>query len=222
MSSLRILELGRRPYREVLALQRKLHALVSRDEEPDTWIVVEHDPVVTLGRKAKLENVLVPALLLSARGIDIVEVERGGDVAYHGPGQVVVYPVVKLARFREVEPFVSALEAAAIEAIDSFGIAAERRAEHRGVYVGTNAICAVGLAVKHMTTLHGLAMNVSMPLDYDRLITPCGTPEFGITSVANELSRDVSWQAGRDALLAALERRFAVGASMMPSRVPAA
>ncbi len=108
---LRVIELGRRPYREVLAFQRELHGRVARGEEADTWIVVEHEPVVTLGRKAKPENVLVSPELLAARGIDLVEVERGGDATYHGPGQVVVYPIVKLARFREVEPFVCALEA---------------------------------------------------------------------------------------------------------------
>ncbi|MBC5799463.1 MAG: lipoyl(octanoyl) transferase LipB [Candidatus Eremiobacteraeota bacterium] len=208
MSSLHILELGRRPYREVLLLQRDLHARVARGEEPDTWIVVEHEPVITLGRKARSENVLVPMQLLSLRGIDLVEIERGGDVTYHGPGQVVVYPIVKLPRFREVEPFVSALEASVIDALATFGIAAVRRAEHRGVYVGHRAICAIGLAVKQMTTMHGLALNVCTRLDYDRLITPCGTPAFGITSISRELSDNVSWEGGRDALLAALERRF--------------
>jgi len=211
MSSLCIRELGRRPYREVLSFQRDMHERVARGEQPDTWIVVEHEPVITLGRKGKPENVLMPVQVLAANGIDLVEVERGGDVTYHGPGQVIVYPIVKLPRFREVEPFVSALEAAVIEALDTFGIEAERRAEHRGVYVGGNAICAIGLAVKQMTTLHGLALNVSTTLDYDRLIRPCGTPAFGITSVAHEVGRQVTWQSGRDALLAALERRFAAG-----------
>jgi len=208
MSSLRILELGRRPYREVLSLQRELHARVARGEEPDTWIVVEHEPVITLGRKAKSENLLVSASLLSARGVDLVEVERGGDVTYHGPGQVIVYPIVKLPRFREVEPFVSSLEAAVIHALATFKIAAERRTEHRGVYVGRNAVCAIGLAVKQMTTMHGLALNVSTPLDYGGLITPCGTPQFGITSISEELRRDIAWEDGRDALVAALKQRF--------------
>lgn len=203
-----MLDLGRRPYREALALQRDLHERVARGQEPDTWLVVEHEPVITLGRNAKRENVLASPAFLAARGVDLVEVERGGDATYHGPGQVVVYPIVKLARFREVQPFVSALERAVIETLATFGIATHGRAEHRGVYVGRNAICAIGLAVKQMTTLHGLALNVCTRLDYDRLITPCGTPQFGITSIENELRRPIAREAVVMPFVAALERRF--------------
>ena len=206
----RLLDLGRRSYRQVWALQRSLHAAVAEGREPDTWIVVEHDPVITLGRKARAENVL------DARGVDVVEVERGGDVTYHGPGQVVVYPIRKLSRFREVVPFVSALERAVIAALATFGIAAAGRSEHRGVYVGDNAICAVGLAVQKMTSLHGLALNANTRLDYDRLITPCGTPQFGITSISQELGREVTWAEARDALLSALEAEFDVHFEPMP------
>ncbi len=204
----RLLDLGRRPYREVWALQRELHAAVAADEAPDTWIVVEHEPVITLGRNAKTQNLLLPRELLAARGVDAVEVERGGDVTYHGPGQVVVYPIRKLPRFREVVPLVSAMERAVIDALAQFGISAAGRKEHRGVYVGMDAICAIGLAVQKMTSLHGLALNANTALDYDRLITPCGTPEFGITSISRELGRDVGWAEARDVLLAALEREF--------------
>ncbi len=198
----RLLDLGRRPYREVWALQRELHAAVAAGHVTDTWLVVEHDPIITLGRNAKHENVL------DTRGVDVVEIERGGDVTYHGPGQLVVYPIRKLPRFREVVPFVSALERAVISALATFGITASGRKEHRGVYVGENAICAVGLAVQKMTTLHGLALNADTVLDYDRLITPCGTPQFGITSISRELGRDLSWSEARDALLPALEAEF--------------
>jgi lipoyl(octanoyl) transferase len=208
VATVRLLDLGRRPYREVWRLQRELHAAVAAGREPDTWLAVEHDPVITLGRNARAANVLVSRAALAARGVDVVEVERGGDVTYHGPGQVVVYPIRKLPRFREVVPFVSALERAAIAALASFGILAAGRKEHRGVYVGDNAICAVGLAVQKMTSLHGLALNAGTALDYDRLITPCGTPEFGITSIARELGRDVAWDEARDALLPALEAEF--------------
>jgi lipoate-protein ligase B len=172
--------------------------------------VVEHDPVITLGRSAKTEHLLLSRDVLAARGIDVVAIERGGDVTYHGPGQVVVYPIRRLPRFREVAPLVSALERAAIAALATFGIRAGARKEHRGVYVGENAICAIGLAVQQMTSLHGMALNAAPALDYDRLITPCGTPEFGITSIARELGRPVTWNEARDALLPALEAEFAL------------
>jgi lipoate-protein ligase B len=208
LKTARVLDLGRRPYREVLALQREIHAAVATGEREDTWIVVEHDPVVTLGRNAKRDNVLASEATFAARGIDLVEIERGGDATYHGPGQLVVYPILRLTRFREVVPLVSALERAVIAALSGFGIAASGRKEHRGVYVGEAAICAIGLAVKRMTSLHGLALNVSTELDYDRLIIPCGTPEFGITSLERELGRRVPLGEARDALLAALAAEF--------------
>ena len=206
----RLIDLGRRRYGPVLALQRALHAAVAEGREPDTWLVVEHEPVVTLGRNAKETNLLLPRALLDARGVDVAEIERGGDVTYHGPGQVVVYPIRRLARFREVVPLVASLETAVTGALHRFGIEAQPRSEHRGVYVGDDAICAIGLAIKRMTSLHGLALNACPTLDYDRLITPCGTPQFGITSIAAQLGRDVSWTEARDVLLDSLEGAFDV------------
>lgn len=221
VATARLRDLGRRPYREVWALQRELHAAVAEGREPDTWLVVEHDPVITLGRKAQTENILLSRELLAARGVDVVEIERGGDVTYHGPGQLVVYPIRKLPRFREVVPFVSSLERAVISALATFGITASGRNEHRGVYVGDNAICAVGLAVQKMTSLHGLALNADTALDYDHLITPCGTPEFGITSISRELGSDVTWADARDALLPALAAEFDLTFEHESATVPA-
>ena len=206
----RLLDLGRRRYAPVLELQRALHGAVAEGRAPDTWIVVEHDPVITLGRNAKAANVLLPRPVLEARGVDVVEIERGGDVTYHGPGQVVVYPIRRLERFREVVPLVTSLEIAVTGALYRFGIEAQPRSEHRGVYVGDDAICAIGLAVKRMTSLHGLALNACTALDYDRLITPCGTPQFGITSISAQTGREVSWAEARDALLDSLEGAFGV------------
>lgn len=209
--SARLLDLGRRDYRSTLALQRALHDAVATDRASQTWLVVEHPPVVTLGRNASESNLLLSREMLVARGIDVVDVERGGDVTYHGPGQVVVYPIRKLERFRAIVPLVSALEKAVIDALATFGIHARGWGEHRGVYVGNDAICAIGLAVKRMTSMHGLALNVSTALDYDRLITPCGTPEFGITSLEQQLVREVPFAQARDALLASLAVVFDVG-----------
>jgi lipoyl(octanoyl) transferase len=206
----RLLELGLRPFREVWDLQRELHARVADGLAPDTWIVVEHTPVVTLGRNTKRENLLMSPDALRARGVDCVEIERGGDVTYHGPGQVVVYPITRLPRFREVVPFVSALEDAAIATSAAFGVAAERWSEHRGVYAGDNQICAIGIAVRRMTSMHGIAFNACTALDYDRLITPCGIAQRGITSLARETGRDVTFAQAKEALVAALAERFDV------------
>lgn len=208
-SPARILDLGRRPYREVWELQHSLHEAVREGREPDTWILVEHDPVITLGRQAKRENVLLPDALLEAEGIDVVEIERGGDVTYHGPGQLVVYPIRKLERFREVVPLVRSLEGAVIETCAAFGITAERWSEHAGVWVGRDQICAIGLAVRKMVSLHGIALNVATELDYDRLINPCGLTDRGITSISKETGRAVTIDEVKPVLLAALTRALA-------------
>ena len=208
MGTARILDLGLRPYREVWDIQHRLHEAVREGREPETWIFVEHPPTITLGRNAKRENVLLSAEMLAAQGVDLVEIERGGDVTYHGPGQLVVYPIRKLERFREVVPLVRSLEAAVIAACADFGIPAERWSEHAGVWVGRNQICAIGLAVQKMVSLHGIAFNACTNLDYDRLINPCGLLDRGITSLTRELGREVSVAEARDALLPHLEAEF--------------
>jgi len=210
LKAVRLLDAGRQRFAETWELQLRLHAAVARGEDPDTWIVVEHEPVVTLGRNAKREHLLLSPELLAARGVDCFEIERGGDVTYHGPGQIVVYPIVRLERFREIVPLVGALEAAAIAACAHFGLPAQRWAAHRGVYAGPNQICAIGLAIKRMTSFHGLALNVSTDLDYDRLITPCGVRERGVTSLERELGHRIRFEDAKAVLLAALAAEFAL------------
>jgi lipoyl(octanoyl) transferase len=210
MTQARLLDLGVKPYREVWDLQHRLHAAVREGREPDTWIVVEHPPVITLGRQAKRENVLLNEDELALRGVDVVAIERGGDVTYHGPGQLVVYPIRKLERFREVVPLVRALESAVINLCAHFGVRGERWTEHAGVWVGRNQICAIGLAVQRMVSLHGLALNVSTSLDYDRLINPCGMSDRGITSLSAEAGRAVEMGQAKRALLEELAHTFDV------------
>jgi lipoate-protein ligase B len=208
IKSARLIDLGLRPYREVWDLQHRLHEAVREEREPETWIVVEHTPTVTLGRQAKRENVLLSDDGLAARGIDVVAIERGGDVTFHGPGQLVVYPIRRLERFREVVPLVRALEGAVIGACAAFGVSAERWGEHAGVWVGRNQICAVGLAVQKMVSMHGIALNVSTELGYDQVIVPCGLPDRGITSLSKEAGRPIRVEAVKPLLLAALEQTF--------------
>lgn len=210
MSSARLLDLGLRPYREVWEMQRRLHDAVGEGREPDSWIVVEHQPVVTLGRQAKRENLLLSAETLSARGIDLVEIERGGDVTYHGPGQLVVYPIRRLQRFREVVPLVRSLESAVIDCCARFGVTGVRWSEHAGVWVGDKNICAIGLAVKRMVSMHGFALNVATDLHYDRLINPCGLADRGITSLCAQTGRAVTIAEAKPLLLEALSRAFDV------------
>jgi lipoyl(octanoyl) transferase len=210
VSSARLLDLGQRPYREVWELQRRVHDAVREGREPETWILVEHPPVVTLGRQANHANVLLSPELLAARGVDLVEVERGGDVTYHGPGQLVVYPIRRLERFREVVPLVRALEGAVIDCCAAFGVRGARWSEHAGVWIGDKSICAIGLAVKKMVSMHGLALNVATGLHYDRLINPCGLISRGITSLSAETARPLAIADVQPVLIEALSRTFDV------------
>jgi lipoyl(octanoyl) transferase len=191
-------------------LQRALHAGVAAGREGDVWIAVEHDPVVTIGRQGKTNSLLVPRETLLASGVEVHEIERGGDVTYHGPGQVVVYPIMRLPRFREVVPLVRKLEEAAIATCARYGVTAERWSAHAGAWVGQNCICAIGLAVQKMTSLHGIALNASTALDYDRLINPCGLVDRGITSLSHETERLVSYDDAKNVLLDELSRVFDV------------
>lgn len=204
----RLIDLGLQPYRDVWELQHQLHERVRTGEDPETWIFVEHPPVITLGRNAKTANLLLSREQLLARGVDVVEIERGGDVTYHGPGQLVVYPIRRLERFREVVPLVRRLEEAVIAACATFGIEGSRWSEHAGVWVGRNQICAIGLAVRQMTSLHGIAFNVSTELDYDRLINPCGLTDRGLTSLSKETGRSITLAEAKAALLPQIERVF--------------
>jgi lipoate-protein ligase B len=201
----RVLDLGLRPYREVWQLQHDLHERVGSGQDPETWIFVEHPPVITLGRNARTGNVLLSKEALAKRGVDLVEIERGGDVTYHCPGQLVVYPIRRLARFREVVPLVRALESAVIAACAQFGVRGQRNADHAGVWVGRDQLCAIGLAVRQMTSMHGIALNVSNDLSYDSLINPCGLTDRGLTSLSKETGRAVSIAEARDALMDAFD-----------------
>jgi lipoyl(octanoyl) transferase len=154
--------------------------------------------------------VLLSRETLAARGVDLVRIERGGDVTYHGPGQLVVYPIRRLQRFREVVPLVRALESAVIDVCAQFGVAAERWSDHAGVWMGRDQICAIGLAVQKMTSLHGIALNVCNELGYDTLINPCGLADRGITSLSRETGHAISIGEIKPVLAAALERAFGI------------
>ena len=145
-------------------------------------------------------------------------IERGGDVTYHGPGQVVIYPIMRLPRFREIVPLVRKLEEAAIGACARYGVTAERWSAHAGAWVGSNCVCAIGLAVQKMTSLHGMALNASTTLDYDRLINPCGLVDRGITSLSRETGRLVTYDEAKDVLLDELARVFDV--TFVPVVIP--
>lgn len=180
-----------RPYAEVWALQRDLVHARQAGAIPDTVIFVEHDPVVTMGRSADQEHLLMPRDLLAARGIDVFEVERGGSATYHGPGQLVGYPILDLSRLGEdVGRYMRTLESTIIDTVAAFGIVARRRPGYPGVWVDGAKICAMGVAIKRRVTMHGFALNVSTDLDGFGVINPCGL-SLPVTSMTALLGRPV-------------------------------
>ena len=185
--------LGRVEYADGLELMRRAAAQVrARDPDADWLFLVEHPPVLTLGRGADGGNVIAPRAWLEAQGFEIHETDRGGDVTYHGPGQVVAYPVVDLSGRPDVRRFVAALEEAMIRTCGDWGIAATRHPEHRGAWVGPRKIGAVGVHLSRWISTHGLAFNASADLAHFRAIVPCGIadPGLGVTTLAAELARE--------------------------------
>jgi lipoate-protein ligase B len=182
---------GRMDYARAWALQRELLAGRQADRIPDTMLLVEHPPVITIGRSGHASNVLVPREVLASRGIAVYEIERGGDVTYHGPGQLVGYPILNLRALDEdVVRYVRLLEATVITALGRWGIAAERVRGYPGVWVGDAKVAAIGVAVKRKVTMHGFALNVDPDLSDFDLINPCGLGK-PVTSMARLLGRAV-------------------------------
>jgi lipoate-protein ligase B len=182
--------LGRVPYAEALALQQRVRAARQQDAIPDTVLTLEHDPVYTRGRRSDPAELPFPETYYAERGIDIVDVDRGGKVTYHGPGQLVAYPIVRVS---DVMAFVDQLEHVIVDAVAEEGIAARGRAhegrDFTGVWVGDRKIGSIGLHISHGVTMHGLSVNVDGDLAPFTWIVPCGLGGVAMTSVLEETGR---------------------------------
>ncbi len=189
-----LLDLGRMEYGAALELQRTLAARRARGEIPDTLILVEHDHVITLGRKTSAEN-------LRVQNIPVFEVERGGDATYHGPGQLVGYPIV-LLEDHDVRRHVNAMAEALIRAAARFGITSGRLEGRPGVWAGDKKLASVGVAVKDWVAYHGFALNVNTDLSYFALIKPCGFDPGVMTSMKELSGREVPFGEVKEAVLA--------------------
>jgi lipoyl(octanoyl) transferase len=188
---LSVVDLGHRPYLEVLELQRTLcRERMAGERQRDLLLLVEHEPVITLGRGTREASLPVTRAELARRGFTVAEVERGGDVTYHGPGQLVGYPILDLREHREdLHWYLRQLEAALIAALDALGVEAERSPGLTGVWTQGRKIASLGIHVKQWVTFHGFALNVSPNLEAFNAIVPCGIPGVVMTSLAMELGR---------------------------------
>jgi lipoate-protein ligase B len=202
----RVLDLGLVAYRQAWELQQQLVTARQAGTANDTIVMLEHPPVYTLGRRASASNVLLGDAELAAAGIEVVPVDRGGDVTYHGPGQLVVYPVIRLAGQRHVVDFVRALEEVALVALARLDVQAERREGLTGIWVGRDKIVAIGVRVGAAgVTSHGLALNVDPDLSHFSGIVPCGLATEGVGSLAS-LGVDASMDDARTAVRSALSQ----------------
>jgi lipoyl(octanoyl) transferase len=192
VTPLRVEDLGLRPYSEVLELQRELRRRrIAGELAEDVLLLVEHPPVVTLGRGTRASSLPLAPAELERRGVEVFEVERGGDVTLHAPGQLVGYPILDLRQHREdLHWYLRSLEDVLISALDRMDIEAGRNPGRTGVWTAGRKIASIGIHVKQWVTLHGFALNVSTDLDRFDLIVPCGIPQVVMTSVASELLRE--------------------------------
>jgi lipoate-protein ligase B len=177
---------------EAFNLQKELVSSIQSGSE-DHLLFVQHPHVLTVGRNASGEAIIADRRLIEARGVEIAETDRGGDVTYHGPGQLVGYPLLKLeGKRRDIRRYVHDLEEALIRTLADFGIEGRRHDVHRGVWVGERKIASLGIRLSRWVTCHGFALNVDTDLDYFALITPCGIAGCEMTTMTRELGRPVA------------------------------
>jgi lipoate-protein ligase B len=188
-AELGVVALGRMAYGPALELQRDLaRRRIAKDIPRDLLLLVEHSPVITLGRGTQAANLTTPREFLEARGIEVFEIERGGDITFHGPGQLVGYPIFDLTEHKpDLHWFLRQLEQALIQSLEPLGITGERRDKYTGVWTGGRKLASIGVHVRQWVTWHGFALNVTTDLSYFDLMVPCGIPDVVMTSVQREL-----------------------------------
>jgi lipoate-protein ligase B len=199
----RTIDLGRVDYEEAWALQRREVERRQKNEGDDVLLFVEHPHVITIGRNADGSALVADRRLIEARGARVVATDRGGDVTYHGPGQLVGYPIIRLeATRRDIRRYVHDLEEVLIETLADFGVFAARHPQHRGVWVQERKIASLGIRISRWVTSHGFALNVSTDLSYFSLMNPCGIPGCAMTSLEMETAKPIAMAAVRERVAA--------------------
>lgn len=200
---------GLQPYYPIWDLQKRLWKERVEGQREDTLVLVEHQKVITLGRGFHRENLLTSPTFLQKMGFEVVHVERGGDVTYHGPGQLVAYPIFEIReKLAGVRTFVHNLEEVMIRMASHFGVQAHRDPDHRGVFVGKNKLGAVGVTVRRWVSFHGFAFYVCVDPNDFRWIIPCGLQEYGITSLALQTGREIRVQDTQNLAIQAFQDVF--------------
>jgi lipoate-protein ligase B len=207
-----ILNLGLTDYEKAYLAQCQLVSRRRLGEIGDSMIITEHNPVFTIGRTGRRENMLADSRQMRKRGVRLIEVDRGGDITFHGPGQLLLYPVVDLkARGRDLHRYMRDLESVAINFLNSYGIIAERIDGKTGVWVGGSKVASIGVGAKDWVTFHGLSVNVDIDLSYFSMIYPCGMRGIKMTSLAEILGVDIDLNMAAEKLIVCAKRVLGVG-----------
>ena len=207
-----ILDLGLSPFKEVWDLQKELVKKRQNGQIKDTLILAEHEPVYTLGKNADENHILQN----SPRDVKTYQIERGGDVTFHGPGQLVGYPIMDLHNYnKSISCYMRSLEQLIIDTLAEFRVTAERKDGLTGVWVGDEKIAALGVRVTRWITMHGFALNVSPDLTYYSGIIPCGIFEYGVTSMAKHLTNQVAVDSVKQVLIEKFMNQFQTAESMI-------
>jgi lipoyl(octanoyl) transferase len=196
------------PYTEAVELQLKYADAVASNRESEKFILLQHPPVITLGRGFHQENLLFTKQWLKERGISVEESGRGGDVTYHGPGQIVGYPILNISDQPDLHLYLRNLEELMIRCVADFGIEAHRKPGMTGAWVGSEKIGAIGVRVSRWVTSHGFALNVNTDLHYFDYIVPCGIKQHGVTSLKKLLDREMKIADVQESLISHFQTIF--------------
>lgn len=216
MGILRAVDLGLIGYAECDCLQRGLMTARSAGEIPDTLLLLEHPPVITLGTAGGEESILADPAEIERAGVAVFRTDRGGNVTYHGPGQLVGYPIFDLREHgKDVHLFLRNMEKAVIGCLADFGVAGHAAPGYTGVWVGEEKICSIGIAVRRWITCHGFALNVNPSFEHWALIRPCGLVDRRVTSLERLLGRDPGMDVVKDSIVQAFSKVFGLEAAEM-------
>ena len=209
MYPLQVVNFGRISFQDALERQLEVLAQVQDGTTEDTLLLLEHEPVLTLGASFHAENLLHPREWYSNQGIEIVETDRGGDITYHGPGQLVAYPIFDVAKHgKDLHRWMRDLEQTVINALNEFDLDGDRLAVNSGVWIEAKKVCAIGIKIKRWVSMHGIAINCNTDLAPFSTIVPCGIRSHGVTSISQELGRIVTVEDFAPALIQGFKTVF--------------
>lgn len=195
-------DLGLIDYQSAWDLQKEIFDKRIDDKTDDTFFLLEHPHTYTLGKVARIENLLMNDSQLKELGISVYEIDRGGDITYHGPGQIVGYPIINLKNWKEdTHEYLRSLEQVIINVCKEYGLETERKANYTGVWIGERKIAAIGVKISRWVTMHGFAFNINTDLNFFNGIIPCGIKEKEVTSLSKELGKEISIQEVKEKLV---------------------